>query len=100
MIKEDFIHTSFRAVDRPRCGNSPRIELLLEAYQSGYSYLAFAKQAQAVPPWATKETHGDVRELYKTCILAVNYGMAALSLSLRTGKHEIVAHQLLEHYHR
>src|SRR6266404_5874046 len=47
------------------------------AYLSGDPYLAFAKQAGAVPPDATKETHGPTRELFKQCVLAVQYGMAA-----------------------
>ena len=48
-------------------------EAMLAAYQSGDPYLAFAKQAGAVPrPDATKhKTHGPVRELFKQCVLAV-----------------------------
>src|SRR5207247_879255 len=34
-----------------------------EAYRSGDPYLEFAKQAGAVPPDATKKTHGAIREL-------------------------------------
>ena len=45
------------------------------AYQSGDPYLAFAKQAGAVPADATKATHGPKRELFKQCVLAVQYGM-------------------------
>jgi hypothetical protein len=41
------------------------------AYESGDPYLSFAKQAGAAPPEATKETHPEVREFYKTCILAL-----------------------------
>jgi hypothetical protein len=46
-------------------------ESMLAAYQTGDPYLEFAKQAGAVPPEATKETHGAVREQFKTCALAV-----------------------------
>ena len=53
------------------------------AYQSGDPYLTFAKQAGAVPPDATKETHGQQRELFKQCVLATQYGMEAQSLALR-----------------
>ena len=42
-----------------------------EAYLSGDPYLAFAKQAGAVPPDATKETHGAIRNQYKSCVLGV-----------------------------
>ena len=41
------------------------------AYRSGDPYLAFARQASAVPADATKATHGPTRELFKQCVLAV-----------------------------
>jgi DNA polymerase I len=65
------------------------------AYQSGDCYLAFAKQASAIPEDATKTTHGTQRELFKQCVLAVQYGMEARSLALRIGQPEIVARDLL-----
>ena len=45
------------------------------AYHSGDPYLAFAKQAGAAPPDATKGTHKSTREQFKSCVLAVQYGM-------------------------
>ena len=45
------------------------------AYFSGDPYLAFAKQADAAPPDATKATHKSVREQFKQCVLAVQFGM-------------------------
>jgi hypothetical protein len=65
------------------------------AYQSGDPYLAFAKQAGAVPQDATKATHGPTRELFKQCVLAVQYGMEAQSLALRIAQPPIVARDLL-----
>jgi DNA polymerase-1 len=65
------------------------------AYLSGDPYLAFAKQAGAVPADATKETHGPQRELYKQCVLATQYGMEAESLAARIGQLPIVARALL-----
>jgi DNA polymerase-1 len=65
------------------------------AYLSGDPYLAFAKQAGAVPPDATKETHGPTRELFKTCALGVLYGMAEAALATRIGQPVIVARDLL-----
>jgi hypothetical protein len=44
---------------------------MIEAYKSGDPYLAFAKLAGAVPEDATKETHGSVRQLFKSCVLDV-----------------------------
>jgi len=68
---------------------------MLAAYQTGDPYLAFAKQAGAVPADAITETHSAQRELFKQCILAVQYGMEAKSLALRIGQPSIVAHDLL-----
>jgi DNA polymerase I-like protein with 3'-5' exonuclease and polymerase domains len=65
------------------------------AYRSGDPYLAFGKQAGALPPDATKATHGAQRELFKQCVLAVQYGMEAKSLALRIGQPPIVARDLL-----
>ena len=48
---------------------------MLAAYQSGDPYLAFAKQAGAVPQDATKQSHSAQRDLFKACVLAVQYGM-------------------------
>jgi DNA polymerase I len=68
---------------------------MLAAYESGDPYLAFAKQAGAVPENATKVSHGSIRELYKQCVLAVQYGMEAASLALRIGQPPAVAQSLL-----
>jgi DNA polymerase-1 len=65
------------------------------AYQSGDPYLEFAKQAGAVPEWATKETHSKERELFKQCVLGVQYGMEAESLSRRINDSVMVARRLL-----
>ena len=55
------------------------------AYLTGDPYLEFAKQAGAVPPEATKETHKGERERFKVCALAVQYGMGAESLAMKLG---------------
>jgi hypothetical protein len=70
-----------------------------EAYTSGDPYLEFAKQAGAVPANATKESHGDIREQFKVCSLAVQYGMAEKSLAERLGVCEGRARELLR-FHR
>ncbi len=68
---------------------------MLEAYASGDPYLAFAKQAGAVPASATKVTHGFVRDQFKECALAVQYGMGTDSLALRIGQSTVQARELL-----
>ncbi|MEI7774913.1 MAG: DNA polymerase, partial [Verrucomicrobiota bacterium] len=69
--------------------------LMKEAYRSGDPYLAFAKQAGAAPPDATKATHKVIREQYKACVLAVQYGMGAEALAGRIGQPPIQARELL-----
>jgi DNA polymerase I-like protein with 3'-5' exonuclease and polymerase domains len=66
-----------------------------DAYGSGDPYLAFARQAGAVPPDATKQTHGLTRDLFKTCALAVQYGMGERSLAQRIGQSPARARELL-----
>jgi DNA polymerase I-like protein with 3'-5' exonuclease and polymerase domains len=68
------------------------------AYMSGDPYLAFAKQAGAIPPDATVRTHGPQRELFKTCVLGTQYGMGEKSLALRISGVPIVARDLLRAY--
>lgn len=69
---------------------------MMEAYQSGDPYLAFAKQAGAAPNDATKESHKEVREQFKACVLAQQYGMGAESLSIRINQPMERARQLIE----
>jgi DNA polymerase-1 len=68
---------------------------MLEAYESGDPYLTFAKQARAVPPEATKESHPRERNQFKACALAVQYGMGEASLALRIGQPVSLARELL-----
>ncbi len=68
---------------------------MMAAYESGDPYLTFAKQAHAVPPDATKESHGPLRAQFKECALAVQYGMGAASLAKRIGQPIVVAKDLL-----
>jgi hypothetical protein len=65
------------------------------AYLSGDCYLEFAKQAGAVPPSATKRSHGEVRDLFKTCMLGVNYSMGPQSLARRMRRSTAHARELL-----
>jgi DNA polymerase I len=72
---------------------------MLTAYASGDPYLAFAKQAGAVPEDGTRATHASVRELFKTTALAVLYGMEAYGLALKLDRPTIVARDLLRAHH-
>jgi len=71
---------------------------MIEAYQSGDAYLAFAMQTGAVPFTATKETHGAIRGLYKASALAVQYGMGEMALAGRIGKPVHLARELIRQH--
>ena len=75
-------------------------ENMQAAYMSGDPYLAFAKQAGAVPDDATKKSHFLEREQYKQCVLATQYGMGAEALALRIKQPVIRAKQLLAIHRR
>jgi hypothetical protein len=66
------------------------------AYFSGDPYLAFARQAGAVPEHATKETHGAERERFKVCALGVQYGMQAEGLAKKLDDSPARARELLQ----
>lgn len=69
---------------------------MIAAYQSGDPYLAFAIQAGAAPPHATKQSHKQVRDLFKTCALGVLFGMSAHGLARRAGQPPAKARELLD----
>jgi hypothetical protein len=68
---------------------------LLDSVTSGDPYLAFAKRAGLAPEGATKASHKQARDLCKTCLLGVNYGMQARTLAYRAGVSEIEAQEIL-----
>jgi DNA polymerase I-like protein with 3'-5' exonuclease and polymerase domains len=68
---------------------------MMDAYSTGDPYLAFAVQAGAAPDGATKKSHGPVRDLFKACVLAVQYCMGERSLAQRIGKPDAEARELL-----
>lgn len=68
---------------------------MAEAYRSGDPYLAFGKQAGAIPADGTKATHAAERALFKSCVLAVQYGMGPEGLAEKIGRSVAVARELL-----
>jgi DNA polymerase I len=69
--------------------------LMKKAYESGDPYLAFAKQAGAVPEDATKKSHASERALFKACVLALQYGMGEESLATRIRQSPAKARELI-----
>lgn len=55
--------------------------VMIEAYESGDVYLAFAKRAKLVPPEATKSSHKKERDICKSFVLGISYEMGAPSLA-------------------
>ena len=78
------------------CGPSNN---MLEMYNSGDPYLAFAKSVGAVPQSATKQSHGNVRDRYKVMLLAVQYGMSKQTLAARLKISEFEAAEMLAQHH-
>jgi hypothetical protein len=68
---------------------------MMDAYQTGDPYLAFGKQAGRIPADGTKQTHGPERDLFKACVLGVQYGMGPESLARRIGKPTAYGRELL-----
>jgi hypothetical protein len=68
---------------------------MLAAYESGDPYLAFGQQINAIPADATKESHEAERQLFKTCILGIQFGMEERTLAQRIGRPPIEARELL-----
>lgn len=58
---------------------------LLAACQTGDVYLGIAKQLGFAPADATDQTHPNVRALFKTVVLGIQYGLGARSLAARVG---------------
>ena len=77
---------------------------MMAAYETGDPHLGFAKQAGAVPPDATKESHEPQRDRYKACNFGILYGMGGQSLAKRIGGDnndpEVLAAQLLADHKR
>ena len=71
-----------------------------EAYRTGDPYMSFAKMAGAAPPEATKASHKAVRDLYKICALAVQFGMGEQSLAQQMNRPPAYAAELLRQHRR
>ena len=79
-------------------GHCGPVNTMLDMYLSGDPYLAFAKRVGAMPSWATKTSHADVRDKYKVMLLATQYGMAAETLAGRLGVSTFEAHEMLNQH--
>jgi hypothetical protein len=74
--------------------------VMKDAYRSGDPYLAFAKQAGAVPPNGTSETHKAERERFKVLALAVQYGISPEALARKLDESPARGRELIDLHRR
>jgi DNA polymerase I len=75
-----------------------RDPLMLKFYEND-PYLSFARHVGAAPPWATKQTHGPLRDRYKTGLLAIQYGVSYLTLAAKLGVTQVAAQAMIDQHH-
>lgn len=68
---------------------------LMRLIETSDPYIATAVAARLAPAGATKQTHPEARELCKTVLLGMVYGMQPPTLSMRTGLSPVEARDLL-----
>ena len=68
---------------------------LFEAGRSGDVYIGVAKQLGLAPDDATKKTHPIVRQLFKSVVLGILYGLGPQTLAMQTGVSLYEAAELL-----
>ncbi|MBF0495034.1 MAG: DNA polymerase I [Deltaproteobacteria bacterium] len=73
---------------------------MIKSYESGDPYLEFAKLTGGVTLDGTKESHPRERDLFKACILGVQYGMGSKSLGFRIGMSPCYAEELIRMHRR
>jgi DNA polymerase I len=59
---------------------------LIADFQSGDPHMRFAIRAGLAPDWATRRSHGPVRDAVKPISLGVNYGMSKYGAAAASGK--------------
>lgn len=74
-------------------------EKMQAAYLAEDPYIEFGIQAGVVPKGATKQSHGRQRDLLKSCVLGISYGMGAQRLAMRIEAPTAFARELLQ-YHK
>ena len=75
-------------------------ERMKSAYEFGDIYMSLAIDAGAAPKGATKDTHPELREVYKRVVLGVQYGQTAFGLARTLGVPIWRAQELLNLHRR
>jgi DNA polymerase I len=68
---------------------------LIADFQTGDPHMRFAVRAGLAPIWATRRSHGSVRDAVKPISLGVNYGMSKYGAAAQTGKSLLWAAEVL-----
>jgi DNA polymerase family A len=68
---------------------------LIADFQTGDPHMRFAIRAGLAPMWATKRSHGPVRDAVKPLSLGVSYGMSKYGAAAVTGKSLLWAAEML-----
>ncbi len=68
-----------------------------DAYRSGDFYLRFGQMAGVIPAGATKESHEELREQFKTASLGVLYGLSEWGLGNRLGNPALSQNLMMLH---
>ena len=71
---------------------------LIAAYESGDCYLGFGKQTGLVPLDANRATHPALREICKTVMLGLNYGLGAENMALQARISPALAAELIQRH--
>jgi DNA polymerase-1 len=69
---------------------------MLKAYRSADPYLTFGKLCGVLPSNANKVTHGKERDALKACVLGVQFGMGAATISTRIVSKKMTGKDVLE----
>jgi DNA polymerase-1 len=69
---------------------------MLKAYRSSDPYLTFGKMCGVLPANASKISHGKEREALKACVLGVQFGMGAATISTRIVSKKMTGKDVLD----
>jgi DNA polymerase I len=71
---------------------------MIDLYATGSPYVEFAKRFDMAPPEATKKTHPEIHDAYKTALLGAQYTMQEVTLSQCLGISTFAAHEMLNQH--
>ena len=73
-------------------------QAMIDLYATGSPYVEFAKRFDMAPPTATKKTHPEIHDAYKTVLLGSQYTMQEVTLAQRLGISTFAAKEMLNQH--